>query len=68
MEGLTRDILGGDYGARRLMNFYANQKEVYLRLGIGQAWAPQGETPKHWLQINGIYSFPSYMPELSAYV
>ena len=50
------------------MNFYANQKEVYLRLGIGRAWAPQGETPKHWLQINGIYSFPSYMPELSAYV
>ena len=68
MEDHTRDILGGDYGARRLMNFYANHKEVYLRLGIGRAWAPQGETPKHWLQINGIYSFPSYMPELSAYV
>lgn len=68
MEDHTRDILGRDYGARNLQNFYAGQNEVYLRLGIGRAWAPQGETLKHWLQINGIYSFPSYKPELSAYV
>lgn len=68
MEDHTKDILSSDYGARKLMLFYGEQNEVYLRLGIGRAWAPQGETPKHWLQINGIYSFPSYKPELSAYV
>lgn len=68
MEDHTGDILSGDYGARKLMRFYAEQNEVYLRLGIGRAWAREGEPPKHWLQINGIYSFPSYKPELSAYV
>lgn len=68
LEDHTKDILNGDYGANKLKLFFAAQQQVYLRLGIGRAWAPQGETPKHWLQINGIYSFPSYKPELSSYV
>ncbi|MDH1475794.1 hypothetical protein N5F13_14895 [Comamonas thiooxydans] len=68
LEDHTREILNGDYGAQKLKLFFATQQQVYLRLGIGRAWAPPGETPKHWLQVNGIYSFPSYKPELSAYV
>lgn len=68
LEDHTSDILHRDYGARQLKQFYASQQHVYLRLGIGRAWAREGEVPKHWLQVNGIYSFPSYKPELSAYV
>ncbi|MCV2358078.1 hypothetical protein LNV08_03750, partial [Paucibacter sp. TC2R-5] len=64
IEDHTNDLLRFDGSARKLKLFYASQAHVYIRLGIGRAWAPEGQTPKHWMQVNGIYSFPSYRPEL----
>lgn len=35
-----------------------DQDEVLLSVGVGRAWAPDGQTPKHWLQVNNIHIKP----------
>lgn len=36
---------------------------TYLRIGLGRPWHPDSNQPKnrHYLQINGIYTFPDYL-------
>ncbi len=44
-----------------------NQKEVFLRVGLGRLYEnPQGKKG-FWIQINGIYSFPDYFKAARRY-
>ena len=47
--------------------FIQSQPEVYLRVGLGRRWSKPGgdeDEEVHWLQVNGIYTFPDYHREL----
>lgn len=45
----------------RLTDFVRGQEELYLRIGIGRAYERDGRNG-HWLQVNGIYTFPEWIP------
>jgi hypothetical protein len=40
-----------------------NHPNTFLRLGLGRAWHPDKNHPqdRHYVQINGIYTFPDYL-------
>jgi len=42
---------------------HLNKSTVYLRIGLGRPWHPEHAHRKdrHYLQINGVYSFPDYL-------
>lgn len=51
----------------KLEEFIANQDEVYLRVGLSRRYkAPDGRDG-FWLQANGIYTFPDFLPEIRQY-
>jgi len=31
------------------------RRNVLLSVGVGRAWAPEGDEPRHWLQVNNIH-------------
>ncbi len=31
------------------------RREVLLCVGVGRPWAPEGEEPRHWLQVNNVH-------------
>ena len=49
-----------------LQNFIKQQTEIYLRLGVSRVWDVNGKNG-YWLQVNGIYTFPDFLPEVRAY-
>lgn len=49
-----------------LQNFLQSQDEIYLRVGLGRAYQV-GERNGYWLQVNGIYTFPSFHQEIRSY-
>ncbi|MFZ2407314.1 MAG: hypothetical protein WAW41_19440 [Methylobacter sp.] len=44
-----------------------NQKEVFLRVGLGRLHENQQGKKGFWIQVNGIYSFPDYFKEARRY-
>ncbi|QLA20472.1 hypothetical protein [Desulfolutivibrio sulfoxidireducens] len=54
-------FLGLDIAARYLTDFVHEQKTVFLRIGLGRCHEINGRNG-YWLQINGIYSFPAWIP------
>lgn len=54
---------------RKINAFFAAQEVLYLRIGLGREYAPQGDEARRgfWLQINGIYSFPNFREDLRMY-
>jgi hypothetical protein len=51
----------------RLNAYIRSQPEVYLRLGLSRAWqSPQGING-YWMQVNGVYTFPGFFPEIRSY-
>jgi hypothetical protein len=55
-------------GALETLNSWLqSQEEVFLRIGLSREYTnPQGRTG-FWLQVNGIYTFPDYHPEIRSY-
>lgn len=48
----------------KLNNFVRSQKEVFVRVGLSRPYtAPDGRSG-HWIQANGIYTFPDYFKEI----
>ncbi|MEE9258030.1 MAG: hypothetical protein V3U37_00685, partial [Nitrospinaceae bacterium] len=47
--------------------FINNQNKLYLRIGLGRAWGPENGIYGFWLQVNGIYTFPHYLPAVRSY-
>lgn len=43
--------------------FIRNQKDVFLRIGLGRSWKGS-----YWMQVNGIYTFPEYIGEIRSHV
>lgn len=56
-------------GAQRLSRFLLAQDVLYLRVGLGQHFAPNNDESRrgYYVQINGIYSFPSFRQDLRMY-
>jgi hypothetical protein len=52
----------------KLNTFIHKQSEIYLRIGLSRAWQ-KPDTGEHgfWMQVNGIYTFPNYHPEIRNY-
>jgi len=51
----------------RLNHFVHTQEQLYLRLGLSREHhAPDGRAG-YWLQVNGIYTFPSYLKQVRSY-
>lgn len=48
----------------RLNDFIHSQEEVYVRLGLSREFTSPDGRNGYWLQVNGIYTFPEYLPEL----
>lgn len=46
----------------------ADQSEVFLRIGLGRAFAPPGKKLACWMQGNGIYTFPDVPPGIRKHV
>lgn len=57
------------FGAQRLSKFLLDQDVLYLRVGLGQHFAPNNDESRrgYYVQINGIYSFPSFRQDLRMY-
>ncbi|MCP4095881.1 MAG: hypothetical protein GY748_06540 [Planctomycetaceae bacterium] len=49
-----------------VQKFILTQKEVYLRIGVGRRFNI-GDRDGYWLQVNGIYTFPSFHEEIRKY-
>lgn len=47
-------------------NFIQSQDRVFLRVGLGRLYK-SGEKEGFWVQINGIYTFPSFNSEIRSY-
>ena len=56
-------------GAERLSKFFLDQEVLYLRVGLGQHFAPNNDESRrgYYVQVNGIYSFPSFRQDLRKY-
>ncbi len=50
----------------RLNTFITNQPEAYLRVGLSRTW-DNGKIRGYWMQVNGIYTFPEFFPEIRCY-
>lgn len=51
-----------------LNKFIHKQQETYLRIGLSRAWENQKtSTNGYWMQVNGLYTFPSFLEELRSY-
>ena len=46
-----------------LNSFIQSQSEVYLRIGLSRSHTI-GTIEGYWIQVNGLYTFPKYYPEL----
>jgi hypothetical protein len=54
-------------GREQLLNdFIRKQKALFLRIGLSRAYASNGRTG-FWIQVNGIYTFPEYLPNVRTY-
>ena len=51
----------------RLNDFIHSQEEVYVRLGLSREFTSPDGRNGYWLQVNGIYTFPEYLPEIRCY-
>ncbi len=49
-------------GIDAMTKFLHHQKEVYVRVGLGRSHRLDSKEG-YWLQVNGIYSFPSWFPQ-----
>lgn len=47
--------------------FLQSQKVLYVRLGLTRQYAPSSDRDGYWVQVNGIYSFPTYRQDLRIY-
>jgi hypothetical protein len=47
-------------------SFIHSQKTLFLRLGLGRAFAISGRNG-YWIQLNGIYTFPKYLKHIRCY-
>jgi hypothetical protein len=65
----VKSIEAKDPYLKDLNAFLQKQEVLYLRIGLGQAYAPQGDLTRrgYWLQLNGIYSFPNFRHDLRMY-
>lgn len=53
--------------AKRVARLFRSQPEIYVRVGLTRARSVNGSPEAHWLQVNGIYSFPNMHAELREY-
>ena len=45
----------------------ASQSEVFLRIGLSRAWQKPGGEKGYWMQVNGIYTFPTVLRYIRSY-
>ena len=50
----------------KVQSFILSQEEVYLRIGVSRQYQ-SGDRNGYWLQVNGIYTFPSFYKEIRKY-
>lgn len=50
----------------KVQSFILSQEEVYLRIGVSRQYQ-SGDRNGYWLQVNGIYTFPSFYEEIRKY-
>ncbi len=50
-----------------LSDFIKRQDEVYLRIGLSREYQVPDGRNGYWLQVNGIYTFPSFHKEIRTY-
>lgn len=50
-----------------LNQFIRSQDELYLRLGVGRPWPNKDGENGHWIQLNGIYTFPEKLEYIRCY-
>lgn len=60
-------VLAQDPTLSQLNAFLWSQKLLYLRLGLTREWGPSPDKTGYWVQLNGIYSFPSFRKDLRLY-
>ncbi|MDD3312345.1 hypothetical protein [Pseudodesulfovibrio sp.] len=53
--------------ADHLNAFLHRQREAYLRVGIGRRWEKNGHDG-FWLQVNGVYTFPDWLPGTRGFI
>lgn len=51
---------------RDVRQFIQSQEELYLRVGVGRQYQSDDRNG-YWLQVNGIYTFPSFYEEIRKY-
>lgn len=51
----------------RVNEFIKSQPEAFLRLGPSRAWQNPKGINGHWMQVNGIYTFPEFFEEIRSY-
>lgn len=62
-------VLATDPTLTQLNAFLQSQDVLYLRIGLSRSYAPPDRPDRegYWVQLNGIYSFPSYREDLRIY-
>jgi hypothetical protein len=61
-QSATRKI-----GAKEITEFIQEQDALYIRLGLGRKHKTDDGREGYWMQVNGIYTFPTYQQIVRSY-
>lgn len=62
-----KKVVDEDPSLYKLNAFLRSQDKLYLRIGLTRQYAPSPDRDGYWVQLNGIYSFPSFRKDLRVY-
>lgn len=60
-------IRAADPHLQKLNAFLGAQTKLYLRIGLTRQYASDAQRDGFWVQLNGIYSFPTFRRDLRVY-
>ena len=57
----------GDVGISKINGFIKEQEQIFIRLGLSIKYKTDDGREGHWMQLNGIYTFPEFLKETRSY-
>ena len=57
----------GDEGISKINGFLKEQEQIFIRLGLSIKHKTNDGQEGHWMQLNGIYTFPEFLKEARSY-
>jgi len=57
----------GDEGISKINGFLKEQEQIFIRLGLSIKHKTDDGREGHWMQLNGIYTFPEFLKETRSF-